>query len=132
MSPAAEKGSGVTLATRDSAALFAPVLVDALRADAQAQARSPQEIVGLDGDPFLDAQDFCESYEIGGARHRGDHVLVDVYGVCSGQRHSQPDVVAELSRRDSSWVFVDFQYPTRQSTLTRDLGDLRRSRGKSR
>ena len=130
--PLAEQGTGQTIALHDSSALFAGGLVTALQEDAEAQARNPNEIVGLDGDPFLDAQDFCQSYQVGSARYSGPSVLVEVYGICSGQRHPQPDVIAELRRAATAWVFVNFQYPGRHSDLMRDLDQLRRDRAAGR
>jgi hypothetical protein len=126
--PSAQKGSGMQVALHDSSALFSPTLAAALRADGEAQARSPGEIVGLDWDPFLDAQDFCESYEVGPARREGDQVLVEVHGKCSGRNDTLPDVVADLRRDRSTWVFATFRYPRRSSDLLKDLAELRLAR----
>lgn len=126
--PKADKGMGAQLAIGDSAHLFDSTLVAALRSDAEAQAKDSDEVVGLDGDPFLNAQDFCQSYEVGGARHDSSRVLVDVYGVCDGKRHAAPDVLAELAPRGASWIFVDFLYPVAHSSLSRTLVALRDSR----
>ncbi len=126
--PGAKQGTGWQLVIQDSAHLFATGLIDDLRADAEAQASSPDAIVGLDGDPFLDAQDFCEEYEVGGARHQGNSVVVEVRGDCSGEPHGAPDVVAELSRSGSGWVFVNFLYPQYNSDLVEILRRLRRLR----
>src|SRR5215472_17015290 len=63
--PKAEKGTGLEVATEDSAKLFDPVLLHALSEDSAAQAKDSTEVVGLDGDPFLNAQDFCQQYEVG-------------------------------------------------------------------
>ena len=126
--PKADKGMGEQLAVGDSAHLFDSTLVAALRADAEAQAKDSDEVVGLDGDPFLNAQDFCQAYEVGSARRDSAHVLVDVYGVCDGKKHADPDVLAELAPRGASWVFVDFRYPAAHSSLSRTLVELRDSR----
>lgn len=130
--PKAEKGMGVQLALGDSAYLFDSSLVAALRADSEAQAQDSNEVVGLDGDPFLNAQDFCQSYEIGSARHDSTRVLVDVFGVCDGKRDTRPVVVAELVPRGASWIFMDFQYPEAHSSLERTLAELAKSRGKKK
>lgn len=126
--PKADKGMGEQLAIGDSAGLFDSTLVAALRADAEAQAKDSDAVVGLDGDPFLNAQDFCQSYEVGSARHDPAHVLVEVYGVCDGKKHATPDVLAELAPRGASWIFVDFRYPAAHSSLSRTLVALRDSR----
>lgn len=86
-------------------------LLRALRMDREEQSKAVGEIVGLDFDPFLAAQDPCTSYVAGESGESGRFYHVSVFGVCGGKRHSQPDVVAEVARRDSSWVFVDFSYP---------------------
>ena len=130
--PSAQHGTGMEVAVRDSAALFAPELVRALQADAEAQAADSEEVVGLDGDPFLDAQDFCDTYTAGTARRAGLDVLVDIRGNCSARGESRPDVVAELSQTQSGWVFRNFRYPRRDSDLMKDLEDLRRARDSAR
>jgi len=126
--PSARQGTGWPLVIQDSAHLFAPALVDDLRLDADAQARSPDAIVGLDGDPFLDAQDFCELYTVGAARHEGSSVVVDVHGDCSAEPDGAPDVAAVLHRSGSGWVFENFRYPKYDSDLVRVLRELRRLR----
>jgi len=123
--PKADKGTGLEIATSDSARLFDPGLRHALSEDSAAQAKDSTEVVGLDGDPFLNAQDFCQSYEIGAARRDSTHILVEVFGVCDGKKHESPDVIAELAPRGSSFVFTDFRYPGEHSTLLRVLADLK-------
>jgi len=126
--PAAGTGSGLQRAMADSATLFAPALVQAIEADGEAQAKNPNEVVGLDGDPFLDAQDFCPAYDVGTARREGTLVLVDVRGNCEGQTDSAPHVAAQLSRQGSGWIFTNFRYPRRNSDLLKDLAELKRER----
>jgi len=130
------KGSGWQDALRDSTALFAPALVTALRADeaAQRQAKPSDGIVGLDWDPFLAAQDICDSadaYAVGSARRRGQDVLVNVRGKCWQRKDTLPDVVADVRRRGPSWVFVNFLHAADSSDLLKDLDDLRRERAAS-
>jgi hypothetical protein len=86
-------------------------LLRALRRDREEQSRAVGEIVGLDFDPFLGAQDPCERYVTGDSVQAGDAYRVSVFGVCGKARHSQADVIAEVARRDTMWVFVDFYYP---------------------
>jgi len=126
--PAAGTGAGLKQAITDSAGLFSPDLVRAIEADGEAQAKNPNEVVGLDGHPFLDAQDFCERYEVGTARRDGADILVDVYARCSGDTTSTPRVAARLRRNGAAWAFVNFQYPQRGSDLLKDLDGLRRER----
>jgi len=126
--PAAQAGTGLQSAMRDSTALFTPSLVRALEADGEAQAKNPDEVVGLDGDPFLDAQDFCPPYQVGSARRDAGAVLVELRGNCPGRTDSMPDVLAEVHGSAGAWVFTNFRYPTRDSDLMKDLDELRRAR----
>jgi len=91
--------------------VLSDTLLHALRDDRDAQAKAVGEIVGLDFDPFLAAQDPCERYVVGDTVQAGRTYRVSLFGVCGATRHSKADVVAEVVRRDTSWVFVDFHYP---------------------
>ena len=96
-------------------ATFSPTLLTALQSDSATQSRSPNEIDGLDFDPFLNGQDLCEKYELGAVTQQADKYLVEVYGVCAGQKHSTPDVFAQVTQApDSSWMFVNFLYSTKE------------------
>ncbi|AHG92644.1 hypothetical protein J421_5109 (plasmid) [Gemmatirosa kalamazoonensis] len=103
--------------------LFAPAIVAALRRDSVASARSPDEVVGLDGDPFLNAQDPCEHYVVRRARRAGDRFLVDVVGEGGCARHTRADVVVEVMRGASGWRLENFRYPDPPTDL---LAMLRR------
>ncbi len=126
--PSVERGAGWHVVIQDSSHLFASALVEDLRADAEAQANRPDAIVGLNGDPFLDAQDFCEVYVVGNVQHQGRSLIVDVHGDCSIGPDSIPDVVAELNRSGSDWIFVNFLYPRYDSDLVQVLNQLRNFR----
>ncbi len=116
-------------AIRERGALFSRELIDGLRADSVARAKDPDEVVGLDGDPFLDAQDPCDSYHVRRARPSGDNWLVEVLGSGGCETHNTPDVVVEVARRDGRWVFVNFRDP---GPPPRDLlGTLQRERATS-
>jgi hypothetical protein len=115
------------VAMHDGSALFAQVQSAHCGQMPRRRQRTPREIVGLDGDPFLDAQDFCDAYTAGSARREGQHILVEVHGSCSGPSETPPDVVAELAPGASGWVFENFRYPRRGSDLMKDLEELRRA-----
>ena len=92
-------------------AQFDPGLSRALREDAEAQERSPDDIVGLDFDPFLNGQDDpADNYAVGDATESEGVLLVSVYGVRNGKRAAQPDVVAELKPLKGSFQFTNFRY----------------------
>jgi hypothetical protein len=134
--PLARSGdAGVTWmrAVRARRFAFAPAIVDALRRDSVASARSRDEIVGLDGDPFLNAQDPCDRYRVRAARQVGGRFLVDVVGEGGCEAHTRPDVVVELTRRapgasgGPAWRFENFRYPDPPTDL---LAMLRRLHGR--
>jgi hypothetical protein len=114
---------------------FSPELYKQLKADFDAQAKVSGEIVGLDFDPFLNAQDVQERYIAGNVTERADHFFVDVHGMAGGKKNPKPDVVPELMRKDGKWVFVNFHYgktsiPVNENLLS-VLKALRQDRAKN-
>src|SRR6267142_4096168 len=75
-----EANSDVALKLKPSS--FSPLLVEALKEDFAAQAQSPDDVVGLDFDPFLNAQDICEHYKLGKITRVGKEYRVEIYGTC--------------------------------------------------
>src|SRR5437879_1405295 len=65
---------------------FSPELLNRLDEDFVAASKVPDEIVGLDFDPFLNSQDPGERYVAGRATSKGNTCLVEVYGVSSGKK----------------------------------------------
>lgn len=106
------------LAIEQMSASFEAGLVAALKDDAAAEARSSDEIVGLDFDPFLNSQDPAERYEVGSATKEGSTYLVDVYPVMSGKRSPDPAVIVELEHENGHWLFLNFRYPGNDDLLT--------------
>ncbi len=105
------RGASSDVALRDKKIDFGAELYRALKNDSDAQAKVAGEIVGLDFDPFLNTQDPCQRYELGKITKSGETYLVEVFGICSGKKNAQPDVVAEVRWADSRWQFVNFDYP---------------------
>ena len=89
---------------------FTPELLAALRRDAAARAAAAGYIDGLDFEPFLNSQDPCEKYELGGAEQVGARIRVQVFAVCRGVRTSAPSVVVEVSRTDDGWAIGDLLF----------------------
>jgi hypothetical protein len=85
-------------------------LAKGLEGDLAASKKSPGEIVGLDFDPFLNAQDIAERYLVGNVTSKGDHYWVEVFGVWNGQKNSNPDVVPEVAFENGHWIFTNFHY----------------------
>ena len=92
-------GSALEVTLREKQSSLSPELLKALKEDLAASKKSPAEIVGLDFDPFLNAQEIAERYLVGKITPKGDHYWVEVFGVWNGQKNSNPDVVPELAFR---------------------------------
>ena len=110
LKPLKEASSNVAIAKRGS--LFDPPLLKALKEDAEAARNSPGDIVGLDFDPFLNAQDPSRKYVAGEVSESGGLYLVNVYAVSKGKRETKPSVVAEVKPANGSFVFANFGYGT--------------------
>lgn len=106
---------------------FSAAVLQGLKEDDEAQAKSPGDIVGLDFDPFLNAQDICEPYKTGKVTAAGAGYRVEVFGSCEKSDPKQPDVIAAVEKRYGSWVFVDFYYPE-QGDLFSVLEALKKER----
>jgi len=102
--------SALEVTLREKRSSFSPELVKGLKEDLAASKKSREEIVGLDFDPFLNAQDIAERYLVGQITPKGDHYLVEVFGVWGGQKKSNPDVVPELAFENGQWIFTNFHY----------------------
>ena len=122
-------GERSDVAVRARPSGFAPQLLEALRLDFAAQSKNPDEIVGLDWDPFLDTQDPCNPYRVGQITRRGDTILVAVKGLCTDAApHAGPDVIAEVGQAKGRWVFLDFRHVGDRGSLLQDLAALRQGR----
>jgi hypothetical protein len=102
--------SALEVALREKRSSFSTELVKGLKEDLAASKKSSGEIVGLDFDPFLNAQDIAERYLLGKITPKGDHYLVEVFGIWGGQKKSNPDVVPELAFENGQWIFTNFHY----------------------
>ena len=124
---AAKTPSAWMHAIRQRKATFAPAIVRALRADSVAAAAHPSEVVGLDGDPFLNAQDPCDRYVSVKTTARGRVYLVEVLGTGGCVAHTKPDVIVEVGRGSTAgrWVFLNFRYVDPDDNLLDLLKRLR-------
>jgi hypothetical protein len=123
--------SPVDFALKEKAKNLSPTLFRDLQADREAQ-RNADEIVGLEFDPFLGAQDVADRYEVEDATPRQQSYRVRVHGIWNGKKRSRPDVIAELARKkNGEWIFVNFYYPgPYASDLVSVLKRLREDRAK--
>ena len=111
-------------------AVLDPVLLAGLKEDMAAAAAAPEgEEVGLDFDPFLDAQDPADRYEVKSVSKKGTTYLADVYCITEGKRSDKPCVVPELVQDNGKWRFVNFDYPEGGDHLA-VLKDLKAEREK--
>jgi hypothetical protein len=108
---------------------FDTTLLEALRRNLAAQKSSPEEVVGLDFDPFLNSQDSAEQYNVGEISNKNDRYFVTVYATGSAEKLKTPAVTAELQRKGDNWIFVDFHYGE-ESDLMSELKQLEDGRKK--
>jgi hypothetical protein len=115
---------------------FESRLSNSLIHEAWTQARAKGEIVGLDFDPFLAAQDIGLSYVAGDVKKIGNKFQVDIHsGLASKSKQLIPTgkvtVIAEVEKSDGVWNFTNFYYPEGQkmSNLMKMLANLRKQRG---
>lgn len=111
---------------------FDPLLAQQLRVVLDTQAKSGQTL--LDFDPIINGREPADRYVAGSVTRKGEHYLVEVYGVSDdGRKHDKPDVIAEVDSQNGEWTFVNFHYPNRAdsaenenllSMLTRILKSL--------
>lgn len=110
--------------------LFSRDLADQL--DDVLDAEDQHDDVWLTFDPVLNGKHQWDSYTAGTVTRKGEHFLVGVYGVRHGRRNNNPDVVAELVFQIGRWTFVNFHYPNRADSPTREnllsvLKEIRKS-----
>jgi hypothetical protein len=117
------------LAIQQKSQWFSPELIRDLKVDLDAASKSKDGIVGLDFDPFLNAQDVATRYAVGKASWKNGKWYVDVYGTWNGKKNAKPDVVPELTYSKGTWVFTNFDYEeTPKSNLLAVLKQLREER----
>ena len=108
-----------------------PELSHWLRIDSTARARSKDEVNGLDGDPYLNAQDPCKEYTAQPSTAvPGGTFMVPVLGRGGCAPHETPDVFVELAHRPGGWMILEFRDPNRKNEGTIPL--LKRLHPKAR
>ena len=117
-------------AIKEKPNMFSARLIAALKEDFEASSKHPEEIVGLDWDPFLCSQELDDRYEVGDIKRQGQNYLVKLYGVSGGKRNPEPNVIAEVAQSGNHWIFINFLSPHGGDMLN-DLKELKQSRNKS-
>ncbi|WP_316415776.1 hypothetical protein [Mesoterricola silvestris] len=105
------------VAIKKKGSLFTPQLLKALKADSDAQAKTPGEIVGIDFDPFLSSQDPVKRYVVGKVVQDGDKYLIEIFGVQPGKMKERPDVIAEVTALEGKFQFSNFNYQKNRDLL---------------
>lgn len=128
---ARSKGEPEAVALKQRKADFAPELAQALEKDMEANAKAG-ELVGLDYDAFLNTQDPCDKYVVGGKTSEANGVWkVEVFAICEGKKEARPEIVAVLKERpDKSWYFINIEDPGSGTNLMQNLRALAKEREK--
>jgi hypothetical protein len=123
------------LETRYRPSALSRALRRRLHEDYVANTNSKGEIVGLDFDPILAAQDSAERHVVGNVYRTGNTYRAEVYSYWNGKKNKTPSVVPELVYERGRWVFVNFHYdfdnkPGTRRDLLQLLKELREDRKK--
>ncbi|HEX7965715.1 MAG TPA: hypothetical protein VF651_08365 [Gammaproteobacteria bacterium] len=119
----------MTAALKNERWPFSDEIKKALQADTEAQAKVEGYIVGIDFDPFLNAQDTCFPYKAGKAIHAGNRYQVEVFSNCAGSHPERATVIPVVDKRNGTWLFVNFIYPDDTTTdLLSTLQALKKDR----
>lgn len=125
-----KKGHKVSLdefAINTKPQLFSAEIIQGLKEDAAAQAKVPDEVVGLDFDPLTNSQEDCSPFKVGAVNAADAGYRVMVFDSCADSKPAKPAVIVAVEKRDGAWVFVDFIYPS-QGDLFSVLKDLKHER----
>jgi len=115
-------------ALKTKAQLFSPTLLQALKQDYAASQANPNEVVGLDFDPFLNSQDPSTSFSVTKAKVQGTKCTTEVHGITDGVNNEE--VHPELSFVNGNWQFTNFRYE-QGSDLLSMLKSLKAERQKA-
>jgi hypothetical protein len=103
-------GTNFENALKSKRIALSPTLTAALLADLAASSKSPDEIVGLDFDPFVNSQDPASHYRVGKTTVKEGNCWAEVYAVPATDKTSKPDATPELRVEGGKWQFVNFHY----------------------
>lgn len=114
-------------AIKTSPKSFDPTLTKLLMDDARASAKSKNEIVGLDFDPFLNSQDPAQTYIASTVNAGSGTFYVQLDARYAGMKPERGVVTAVLKPSTSGWVFINFLYG-KESSLISVLKQLKKER----
>jgi hypothetical protein len=117
------------IAIKQRPSAFSPQLLQALRDDAAAQAKSA-DLVGLEFDPFLNTQETIRYFGIGQITKKDDGYWVEINSSVSEKPDRKP-FIAVVNQSGGHWCFVNFRYPDDNSDLLKILESLKHERQRS-
>jgi len=127
-----KQGPADALALKKHPEDFSRELTYALATDAAARAKS-NEVVGLDGDPFLNCQDCPLHVQYGEPKLNGYRCQVALYFVQDGVAEAEPHVIPEAAYLPGKkWIFVNFLDGDGQGDLLKTLKELKAEREKAK
>ena len=103
-------GTNFERAMKLKQAVLSNDLKQALLADLAASRKSPDDIVGLDFDPFVNSQDPARRYRVGKTTMKDGMCLAEIHAVPATDKTSKPEATAELRLETGAWKFVNFHY----------------------
>jgi hypothetical protein len=134
--PLYEKGKPAAdlVALKQKATWFDAAVSNAIKKDYSEQPPNAGEILGLDFDPFLSAQDTGFDYQAGSVKQVGNKFLVDIHAGLIGKSKkeilaAETVVIAQVTNVGGHWKFTNFLYPVGGDLLT-VLTNLRDDRAK--
>ena len=102
---------GMDVALKQKKQFFDAVLYKHLWEDEAASEKSPGEVVGLDFDPFVNANGLIyNKYVAGPAVNKDGAYRVPVYGIDAGKKTPKPVLEAEVATKNGHCVFTNFHY----------------------
>ena len=107
---------------------FAAKLRSALLKDEAAQRKQPDEVVGLDFDPYLNSQDPYKNYKVTSVKQKDQRFWVEVEGVDAGKLKPENSIVAIVEKAHGKYRFANFSYPNQHSDLLTVLRQLEKER----
>ena len=95
------------LTVKNHRAAFAPALLALLDEDERRAAANPDEIVGLDFNPFTNMQEEATGYEVGAATRDGAEAIVPVAVKLGGESQT---IRVRLTQVDGAWRVANLHY----------------------
>jgi len=99
--------------------LLTPELTRMLQQDYESSRMNSDDIVGLDFDPFINAQDWNGKYTVKSTEEDDGACRASVWGDDAGKQ--KEIVVPELKKSGDHWVFVNFHYPGNRTPADENL-----------